>query len=125
MKSRNIKPRIDGFCAKRKGGKMQEMELICFRLITAAGGAKSNYIKAVQKAKEGKYEEAENLIAEGDEMMKQGHLPHADLIQREAAGEAVPMGLILTHAEDQMMSAEVFKVMAEEIIDLYRKLESR
>lgn len=104
---------------------MQEMELICFQLITAAGGAKSNYIKAVQKAKEGKYQEAEGLISEGDEMMKQGHLPHADMIQREAAGEAVPMGLILTHAEDQMMSAEVFKIMAEEIIDLYKKLESR
>jgi len=35
------------------------------------------------------------------------------------------MGLILTHAEDQMMSAEIFKVMAEEMIDLYRKLESK
>ncbi len=104
---------------------MQEMELICFQLITAAGGAKSNYIKAVQMAKQGKYEEADHLIAEGDEMMKQGHLPHADLIQREAAGEAVSMGLILTHAEDQMMSAEIFKVMAEEMIDLYRKLESK
>ena len=65
------------------------------------------------------------MIAEGDEMMKQGHLPHSDLIQKEAAGEAVPMGLILTHAEDQMMSAEVFKVMAEEIIELYKKVESR
>lgn len=104
---------------------MQEMELICFQLITAAGGAKSSYIEAVQLAKEGKYEEAEKKIAEGDEMMKQGHLPHVDLIQKEAAGEAVTMGLILTHAEDQMMSAEVFKVMAEEIIDLYRRLESK
>lgn len=125
MRSRKIRPRADNFCTERKGGKMQELELICFQLITAAGGAKSNYIKAVQKAKQGKYEEAEHLIAEGDEMMKQGHLPHADLIQREAAGEAVPMGLILTHAEDQMMSAEIFKVMAEEMIDLYRKLESK
>ncbi len=104
---------------------MQEIELICFQLITAAGGAKSNYIKAVQKAKLGEYAEAERLIAEGDEMMKQGHLPHSDLVQKEAAGEAVPMGLILTHAEDQMMSAEVFKVMAEEIIELYKKVESR
>ncbi len=104
---------------------MQEIELICFQLITAAGGAKSNYIKAVQKAKLGEYAESERLIAEGDEMMKQGHLPHSDLVQKEAAGEAVPMGLILTHAEDQMMSAEVFKVMAEEIIELYKKVESR
>ncbi len=104
---------------------MQEMELICFQLITAAGGAKSSYIEAVQLAKEGKYEEAESKIAQGDEMMKQGHLPHVDLIQKEAGGETVIMGLILAHAEDQMMSAEVFKVMAEEMIDLYKRLESR
>lgn len=103
---------------------MEDMELICFQLITAAGTAKSNYIGAIQKAKEGMYDEAENLIAEGDNMMKQGHLPHTDLIQKEAAGEDVHMGLILTHAEDQMMSAEVFKIMAEEMIELYRKVNA-
>lgn len=101
---------------------MEGMELICFQLITAAGSAKSNYIGAIQKAKEGLYDEAETLIAEGDNMMKEGHLPHADLIQKEAAGEDLHMGLILTHAEDQMMSAEVFKIMAEEMIELYKKV---
>lgn len=101
---------------------MEGLELICFQLITAAGGAKSNYIEAIQKAKEGLYEEAAKLIEEGDAMMKQGHEPHTDLVQKEAAGESVQMGLILTHAEDQMMSAEVFKVMAEEMIELYKKV---
>ena len=101
---------------------MDEMELICFQLITAAGSAKSNYIEAIQKAKEGLYDEAAHLIAEGDEMTKQGHLPHTDLVQKEAAGEDVHMSLILTHAEDQMMSTEVFKIMAEEIIELYKKV---
>lgn len=102
---------------------MEEMELICFQLITAAGSAKSNYIGAIQKAKEGLYEEAEKMIAEGDELLNQGHIPHADLVQKEAAGEEIRMGLILTHAEDQMASAETFKVMAEEMIELYKKLE--
>lgn len=32
---------------------MEGLELICFQLITAAGTAKSNYIGAIQKAKEG------------------------------------------------------------------------
>ncbi len=104
---------------------MEDMELICFQLITAAGSAKSNYIGAIQKAKEGLYEEAEQLIKEGDELMKQGHLPHVDLIQKEAAGEDMHMSLILTHAEDQMMSTEVFKVMAEEMIGLYQRLDEK
>jgi PTS system cellobiose-specific IIA component len=101
---------------------MEGLELICFQLITAAGTAKSNYIGAIQKAKEGEYEEAQKLILEGDEMMKKGHMPHTDLIQKEAAGEGMPMTLILTHAEDQMAAAETFKIMAEEIIELYKKI---
>lgn len=102
---------------------MEGLELICFQLITAAGGAKSSYIEAVEKAKQGKYEEAEELIKQGDELMKQGHAPHTDLIQQEAAGNGFEMSLILTHAEDQMMSTEVFKVMAEQMIELYHKVD--
>ena len=40
----------------------------------------------------------------------------------EAAGEDAKMSLILAHAEDQMMSTEVFKVLAEEMIELYKKV---
>ncbi|MDD3402340.1 MAG: PTS lactose/cellobiose transporter subunit IIA [Hespellia sp.] len=101
---------------------MEELELICFQLITAAGAAKSNYIEAIQCAKEGKYEEAETLIAEGDKLLTEGHGPHTDLVQKEAAGEDVHVSLILAHAEDQMMSTEVFKVLAEELIALYKKV---
>lgn len=101
---------------------MEGIELICFQLITAAGGAKSNYIEAIQKAKQGRYEEAEELIRQGDELLKEGHQPHTDMIQKEAAGEDVKLSLILMHAEDQMMSTEVFKVMAEEMIELYKKV---
>lgn len=98
------------------------MELICFQLITASGGAKSSYIEAIQKAKLGLFDEAEALIAESDKMMQQAHAPHTDLVQKEAAGENVLISLILLHAEDQMMSTETFKIMAEEMVALYRKL---
>lgn len=104
---------------------MEDLELICFQLITAAGTAKSHYIEAVQKAKEGNYEEAEELIRQGDEVLKEGHVQHTDLIQKEAAGEGTTMTLLLTHAEDQMMSSEVFKVMAEEMIELYKKVDTK
>jgi PTS system cellobiose-specific IIA component len=34
------------------------------------------------------------------------------------------MNLILTHAEDQMMSCEVFRVLAQQLIDLYKELDT-
>ncbi|SHK06765.1 PTS lactose/cellobiose transporter subunit IIA [Hespellia stercorisuis] len=103
---------------------MDEMELICFQLITSAGTAKSYFIEAIQKAKEGLFDEAQDLIDQGDEMLKTGHGPHTDMVQKEAAGESVPLSLILMHAEDQMMSTEVFKILAEEFIELYKKLST-
>ena len=36
----------------------------------------------------------------GDELLSQGHGPHTDLVQKEAAGEDAKMSLILAHAED-------------------------
>ena len=57
-------------------------------------------------------------------MLKEGHGPHTDLIQQEAGSNESVISLILAHAEDQMMSAEVFKMMAEQVIDLYEKIDT-
>jgi len=62
------------------------------------------------------------FLGQDDELLSQGHGPHTDLVQKEAAGEDAKMSLILAHAEDQMMSTEVFKVLAEEMIELYKKV---
>ncbi|MGN1382923.1 MAG: PTS lactose/cellobiose transporter subunit IIA [Eubacterium sp.] len=97
-------------------------EQICFQLITASGGAKSAYMAAIGKAKEGAFNEARALIREGDRCLAEAHRPHADMVQKEAAGRRSEMTLILAHAEDQMMSTEIFKAMAEEFISLYEKL---
>ena len=40
----------------------EEMELICFQVISSAGGAKSNYISAIQAAKEGRFDDVEAAI---------------------------------------------------------------
>lgn len=62
------------------------------------------------------------FLGQDDELLSQEHGPHTDLVQKEAAGEDAKMSLILAHAEDQMMSTEVFKVLAEEMIELYKKV---
>ena len=103
---------------------MEGLELICFQIISASGGAKSAYMAALEAAKEGNYKEAENMIKEGDEMLNQGHAPHATLVQQEAAGHSPEVSLILIHAEDQMMGAETFKAMVEQLIDVYKKLDA-
>ncbi len=98
----------------------EEFELICMQMITNSDSAKSSYIEAIQKAKEGAFDEAERLMEEGDQFFSEAHGVHGNLLAQEASGEKVEFALILMHAEDQMASTEMARVMAGEIIALYR-----
>ncbi|MBS4456013.1 PTS lactose/cellobiose transporter subunit IIA [Tuanshanicoccus lijuaniae] len=101
---------------------MEGIELVAFRMISAVGTARSCYIEAIQLAKAGQFEEAEALIKEGEQMFVQGHHAHSELIQNEAKGEGPSVNLLLLHAEDQLISAEGFKTIAEEFIEVHRRL---
>ena len=102
---------------------MEGLELIAFQIISAVGTARSCYIEAIQAAKTGEYEDAKKLIAEGDEAFVEGHDAHAGLLQQEAAGTGSTVNLLILHAEDQLMSAEAFKTIALEFIDVYKKFK--
>lgn len=101
---------------------MEGNELILFNIIASVGAARSSYIEAIQLAKENKIEEAYAKIDEGDDVFQQGHQSHAQLIAKEASGEAVPFSLLLVHAEDQLMSAEAFKILSQEFISVYERI---
>ena len=101
---------------------MESFETSCFGIITYVGTARSYFISAVQCAKKGNFEEAQELIRQGDQAFTEGHHIHADLLALDANGELNQSGLILMHAEDQLMSAETFRIMAEEFIEVYKKL---
>ena len=80
---------------------MEELELVCFQIISFAGEARSAYMGAIQTAKQGNYEE----------------------IHKEAAGEMEQTpNLLLIHAEDQLMAAETCKILAVELMDAYRRI---
>lgn len=101
---------------------MEGLELVSFQIIAAAGSARSSYVEALQAAKNGNFEEAEALIKQGDTDFVEAHHVHAELIQKFAGGEDPGANILLIHAEDQVMSAEVLKLMALEFIDLYKRL---
>ncbi|WP_026592706.1 PTS lactose/cellobiose transporter subunit IIA [Bacillus sp. UNC437CL72CviS29] len=104
---------------------MEQHEYIVFQIISAVGSARSSYIEAVQEAKKGDFERAKELIEEGAESFIQGHKAHAGLISKEASGGKVEVSLLLAHAEDQLMSAEGFKIIAEEFISVYEKISEK
>ncbi len=104
---------------------MEGLELICFEMIAANGSARSYFMEAIYAAKSGEFDESTRLMEEGEKMLAEGHHAHGDLLTQEASGDKVKVDLLLVHAEDQMMSAEMFKIMATEFIEIYSRLKNQ
>lgn len=104
---------------------MEELELTSFQIISSVGTARSMYVEAIHLAKNGKFDEAKERISEGQKIFAQGHHFHTELVQKEAQGDSIPFQLLLMHAEDQLMSAEAFGILADEFIDVYKKINEQ
>lgn len=110
---------------KTRGGGiiMNEIELVCFRMISALGAARSAFMEAIVAAKKGNFEEAQSLIEEGQQQRLKGHQIHFELLQKDSSGNKVPFSLLLLHSEDQLMSVEILQVTSEEVLALYQRLD--
>lgn len=101
---------------------MNGIEFVCFEIITNVGSARSSYIEAIQNAKTKDFEAAKECMQQGKAFFLEGHRAHSKLIQQEASGEKAEFSLLLIHAEDQLMSAEGFEILAKEFIDVYQEM---
>lgn len=100
-------------------------EETCFEILAHVGSAKSSYIEAIGKAKEGDFAAAAQLIAQGDEEFTAGHAHHFKMLQKDVSGEKkAEFSLILLHTEDQMAGAETLKTVANGLLDVYKALQS-
>lgn len=101
------------------------IEEISFKIIASVGAARSLYIEAINEAKKGNYDLAKVKIKEGHDFFSQGHHAHFELISQEAdeSQPNIEFNLILMHAEDQLMSAEAFGILAEQFIDVYKRID--
>lgn len=100
---------------------MENLDIISCQIIASSGTAKSCYMEALEAAKSGDYDQAQDLIKEADDTLLAGHRLHATLIS-ESAANPFEIPLLLMHAEDQMMSCETIKLMALELIESGRKI---
>ncbi|MEG1301406.1 MAG: PTS lactose/cellobiose transporter subunit IIA [Erysipelotrichaceae bacterium] len=101
---------------------MDNLEEVCFTIISTVGTARSLFIEAIDAIQNKDHQTCEQLMKDGEELMLEGHRAHAGLITKEARGENVTCTLLLLHAEDQLMSCETIKIMAEKFIVLYNNL---
>ncbi|AMC93950.1 hypothetical protein AOC36_08105 [Erysipelothrix larvae] len=102
---------------------LEKIQEIGMMMISKIGLAKSNYVESLSESREGNFERAKQLIQEADLLKIEAHTEHFGLIQLEASGNQLPFSLILMHAEDQLLTCEVFHKIALEHITLYTRIK--
>lgn len=102
---------------------MTPNELDFLEIVSCAGAARNAYVEAIAEAKAKNYDRCNILIAEANELYAKSHRIHSELVQNEAGGDKVELSLLLTHAQDILMSADSFKILCDEFVDLYRRID--
>lgn len=93
-----------------------------FKIISSAGNAKSEAMLAIRAAREGDFDEAQACLKRSDEQLHDAHVQQTDLITAEARGQAVPVNVILIHAQDHLTGALLTRDLAEEFVHLHQQL---
>ena len=91
-------------------------------LISAAGSASSSALLAIDAAKGGDFDKAQELLAKSGEDLKEAHEIEKQIIVKEARGEAVPTGVLMMHAQDHLNAAMINAKLASEFINLFARL---
>lgn len=101
-----------------------EIQANLIEIISLSGEVKKTFLEAIKYAKNNEPEQAEKTFKTADDNLIKAHLKQTELIKKEAGGEKVEISLLLTHAQDHLMTAILLKDMAREFIDLYKKFEA-
>ncbi|MUK89703.1 PTS cellobiose transporter subunit IIA [Ornithinibacillus sp. L9] len=101
----------------------EEMQMLSFNIILHAGNARSFAMEAIMLAKEYKFSEAREKISEAGKEFNEAHHIQTKLLQEEASGKQNQVSIILVHAQDHLMTSMAVKDLANEMIDMYIKMQ--
>lgn len=101
-------------------------EKVAFDIISLAGDAKGELQKALKLAHEGKFAETQNLIDKASSQLQEAHkLQTQELLTREANGEKLQFNVLISHAQDYLITTYTLKDVAVEIINLYQLVKNK
>lgn len=99
-------------------------EKIAFDIISLAGDAKAELQKALEFAHKGEFNNCEKLISQANEQLMKAHeLQTQELLTREANGEKLSFNVLISHAQDYLMTTYTFKDVVVELIEIYKSLK--
>jgi PTS system cellobiose-specific IIA component len=98
------------------------MEETIMELLVQAGSARSSALSALRCARQGNFSQADSAMAESHSAVKLAHAKQTELIGLDEGCGKLTVTLITVHAQDHLMNAMVIQDLAQDLIELYRRL---
>ncbi|MDQ0155813.1 PTS lactose/cellobiose transporter subunit IIA [Robertmurraya andreesenii] len=100
----------------------EELALISMNVILHAGNARDFVYQAVDKASNGDFDQADELMNQANEEIITAHKAQTETLQKEAEGFDFPFSPLFGHAQDTLMTVKAEMNVMREIIKLYKRL---
>ncbi len=97
-----------------------ENVLSSMTIIANSGDARSYAFRALEAAKLGDFEEAEEMLKKSQESANLAHKAQTELLVKEANGEKQDINVLLIHSQDHLMTSMLAVELINEIILLYK-----
>lgn len=91
------------------------------RVVAFSGNARSNFLEALDLAKDGKFEEADQYIKMGLENLNLAGQAQKDFLTNEAEGSREGLDFLAIHAQDHYMTTLLLRDLINNLIDIYKK----
>ncbi|MFM2483272.1 PTS lactose/cellobiose transporter subunit IIA [Celerinatantimonas sp. YJH-8] len=98
-----------------------DAEQVIMGIIVNAGQARSLYFDALNDAKNGQFERAEQKLQEAKGFISEAHHVQTALIEEDEGQGKIPMTLIMVHAQDHLMTSMLAGELVQELIALYQR----
>lgn len=100
---------------------MTELEQDIIGIISTAGESKGKAFEALNKVKEGKFDEAKALLEESRQLDLKAHKIQTKLIQAEMDPDAekTPISLLMVHAQDHYMTSQLARDLIEAMVNIF------
>lgn len=94
-------------------------------IIANAGDSKSSSMEAIAAARQGDFPKARELLLQSTQSLSRAHDIHTELLVDKARRKSESISMILSHASNHYSIAEVTRMMAEEIVNIYSELNHK
>ena len=100
----------------------EEISMIGFEIVAYAGDAQTDLIAAIDVARCGDFDKAEELRASANQALIDAHDVQTKLLSQEAGGGEMDVTFIMIHAQDTLMTTMMLEKQARFMIDGYRRI---